>query len=163
MFWGAIVGRNRSSLFPLLGDPDSARGGITARRILSCLQEQLPTIAEPGMIYVQDNAPTHTARIVRNWLHSFAQENGLELLDWPPYSPDLNPIENLWKTLKERICKRYPELSEMPKNDESLQRLCEAAVEIWEEIESSMIKNLVRSMRRRLAAVIAAHGWYTKY
>jgi hypothetical protein len=51
----------------------------------------------------------------------------------------------------------------MPKNDELLQQLYEAAVEIWEEIELSMIKNLVGSIRRRLAAVIAAYGWYTKY
>lgn len=89
---------------PLLGDPESARGGVTARRILSCLQEQLPTIAEPGMTFMQDDSPTHTARIVQRWLRNWLQENGLEMFDWPPYSPDLDPIENLWKLLKEKIC-----------------------------------------------------------
>jgi hypothetical protein len=91
---------NRASLYPLLGDPESARGGVTARRILSCLQEQLPTIAEPGMTFMQDDSPTHTARIVQRWLRNWLQENGLEILNWPPYSPDLDPIENLWKTAK---------------------------------------------------------------
>jgi hypothetical protein len=53
---------------PLLGDPDSARGGITGRYILDYLQENLPTITEPGYIFIQDNAPTHRARIMSLWL-----------------------------------------------------------------------------------------------
>jgi transposase len=44
---------------------------------------------------MQDNARTHTARVVQSWLVPWAEENGIELIDWPLYSPDLNPIENL--------------------------------------------------------------------
>ncbi len=147
----------------MLGDPESPRGGITSRRILECLQDQLPTIAEPDLIFAQDNASTHTARIVQRWLREWAIENGLTIVDWPPYSPDLNPIENLWKLLKERIYERYPELSVAPKNNTSLQRLCEAATEIWEEMADELLEKLIESMPRRLTAVEAANGWYTKY
>jgi transposase len=163
MFWAAFCWVYQSALVPLLGDPESARGGVTARVILDCLIENLPTIAEPGRVFMQDNARTHTARIVQNWLCPWAEENGVSLLDWPPYSPDLNPIENLWKLLKERIIHNHPELSSMPKNDKTLQRLCEAAVEAWHEMDEEILDNLVSSMKNRLEAVIKADGWYTKY
>jgi hypothetical protein len=44
---------------------------------------------------MQDNASIFTARIVKDWL----KEQGIEVLNWPPYSPDLNPIEHAWKRL----------------------------------------------------------------
>lgn len=51
----------------------------------------------------------------------------------------------------------------MPKNDETLQRLCEAAVEAWHEMDEEILDNLVSSMKNRLEGVIEADGWYTKY
>ena len=78
-------------------------------------------------------------------------------------APISTPIENLWGIPKERICKRYPELTYMPKTDEAKQALIAAAIELWEEIEPEVIDNLVNSMKRRMQAVVRAHGWYTKY
>ena len=56
---------------------------------------------------MQDNASIHTAGVVAIWLrdHFIPQ-----LLNWPPYSPNLNPIKHLWARLKEMIYERYPEL-----------------------------------------------------
>ena len=95
MFWAAFSFKIRTALTPLFGDPQSKGGGVTGRIILETLQEHLPTICEPSSIFIQDNAPTHSCKIVQNWLVEWAQENGVELVDWPTYSPDLNPIENV--------------------------------------------------------------------
>ncbi|KAM5527812.1 hypothetical protein FOXYSP1_19685 [Fusarium oxysporum f. sp. phaseoli] len=82
---------------------------------------------------------------------------------WPAYSPDLNPIENLWHILKERICNKYPELAYFPRNQEALEALINAATEVWEEIKPEVLENLILSINRRLQAVIDNDGWYTKY
>ena len=163
MFWAAFSYTRRTTLVALHGDNDSHRGGVTSRQILACLQENLPTICEPGSIFMQDNASTHKARIVQEWLQQWAAENNVTLIHWPAYSPDLNPIENLWKLLKEAIHKHNPELADLPKNNRSLYLLQKAAVEQWEDLKEEILHNLTLSMQRRLAAVIAADGWYTKY
>jgi transposase len=43
------------------------------------------------MMFMQDNAKIHKAKKTIEWF----ENNGIVLLDWPPYLPDLNPIENL--------------------------------------------------------------------
>jgi transposase len=53
---------------------------------------------------MQDNAPVHTARIIKALL----EELGINIMVWPPYSPDLNPIENLWAIMKVKIYQLYP-------------------------------------------------------
>ena len=77
MFWAGFAVGRRTSLIPLFGDEDSVRGGVTSRQILECLQRNLPTIAEPGYFFVQDNASTHTARIVQSWLTGWARDHGI--------------------------------------------------------------------------------------
>lgn len=100
---------------------------------------------------------------MQDWLVPWAEENGIELLDWPPYSPDLNPIENLWSILKQEIYKRYPHYSTLPSNDATKRLLIATATEVWHKIEVKVMRKLVSSMKRRLKAVIRAKGWYTKY
>ncbi len=51
---------------------------------------KLAAVSHP-MVFMQDNAPYHKSRIVMDFL----AENNIETLDWPPQSPDMNPIENL--------------------------------------------------------------------
>jgi hypothetical protein len=66
MFWAAFGERKRTNLVAMKGDPDSAHGGVTARRYIEVLEEYLPTILDFDSLFMQDNASIHTAYIVRD-------------------------------------------------------------------------------------------------
>ncbi len=73
---------------------------------------------------------------------------------WSSQSPDLHPIENLWRELKVRVAKRQP------RNINDLERICK---EEWDKIPPEMCANLVANYKKRLTSVIANKGFATKY
>lgn len=100
--------------------------------------------------FQQDNALQHTSILARHWFHN----HGVSLLDFPPFSPDLNPIENLWGILKARVERRHART--LP----DLERVIQ---EEWEGLDSSLLSSLVASMPKRCQAVIASRGHKTCY
>ena len=67
MFWACFGFGIRTVLVLLEKDPDSARGGVTARVYRDVLDQYLPSILDYDSIFMQDNAPIHTAHIIREW------------------------------------------------------------------------------------------------
>uniref|UniRef100_A0AAZ3PJB8 Tc1-like transposase DDE domain-containing protein n=1 Tax=Oncorhynchus tshawytscha TaxID=74940 RepID=A0AAZ3PJB8_ONCTS len=92
----------------------------------------------------------NTAKTTQEWL----RDKSLNVLEWPSQSPDLNPIEHLWRDLKIAVQRRSPS------NLTELERICR---EEWEELPKSRCAKLVESYPRRLKAVNAAKGDSTKY
>jgi transposase len=102
--------------------------------------------------FQEDNASPHRSKVAT----AFRTKSGLRTLTWPAQSPDLNPIENLWAIIKNRIRNRRNKPSSLPELERLVQRE-------WKAIPRHVIENLVDSMPRRIQAVIAAQGGPTKY
>lgn len=66
-------------------------------------KELLPSLT-PGQVLILDNASFHKSAATRK----LVEEYGCEIIFLPPYSPDLNPIEKYWATMKAKIRELLP-------------------------------------------------------
>jgi hypothetical protein len=78
----------------------------------------------------------------------------LTVMEWPPQSPDFNPIEQLWDHLDRQL--RLKPATNVDKTFATLQ-------DIWSEIAQDVLEVYVNSMSSRCLAVIAAKVGHTKY
>ena len=107
---------------------------------------------DPDMkvVYADDNASPHSSHAVCELMGSL----GIRSINWPPYSPDLNLIENCWSLLKRRV---YANGSRTFRSKEEIEPVIEE--EWWRlQQEDNLFENLYNSMPRRVARVVAARG-----
>ena len=78
----------------------------------------------PYLQFMQDGAPGHAAGVTKDEL----RERGIITIYWPPYSPDLNPIETIWNWMKDWIEERYGDINH------SYDNLRQYVKEAWEAI-----------------------------
>lgn len=148
MVWGAISYDARSRLLHI-------RGTLTGQRYRTEIVEAevVPFLRRlPGATFQQDNARPHVAQ---NVLESLAT-HAIPVLPWPARSPDLSPIEHVW----DMIGRRLTRLPQPPATEDDLWRGIQAA---WADIPQATIQTLIRSMPRRIEAVLRARGGYTRY
>jgi len=80
--------------------------GRGTAQVFKCFLEQLMLASEKPVILVVDGSQIHKAAIVKEYVES--KKEMLELHYLPPYSPQLNPDEQVWKNVKERVAKQLP-------------------------------------------------------
>ena len=148
MLWGCFSAAGTGRLVAIEGKMNAAK----YRDILeeNLFQSALDLRLGRRFTFQQDNDPKHTAKITKEWLRN----NSVTILDWPSQSPDLNPIEHLWRDLKMAVHQRSPS------NLTKLERICK---EEWQRIPKSRCEKLVVSFPRRLMAVLAQKGASTQY
>lgn len=99
---------------------------------------------------LHDGDKRHASEEVTTWLFN----KGVQSLEWPPYSPDLNPIENVWADLKKRVEQRNPA---------NIKQLETVVKDEWKRTNPILLAHLAHSMPQRCRAVIANHGHRTSY
>ena len=77
------------------------------------------------MLFQRDNAKIHAARAVKIWFENEA----VVTVEWPSYSPDLDPVEKIWAVLKHRLNTRHPELVHRGISEEVYDALIQAIIE----------------------------------
>lgn len=140
-------------------DESSSRGGYIANSYIAALDEGLVPYYTPGTIFQQDNARIHLAEIAKD---SF-ETHGVEVVDWPAHSPDMNRIEPVWNMLRLKVLSMFPDLIGMRRSEADWQYFLRCLKEAWNTLDQAKIDSLILSMPRRLEALRKANGWYTTY
>ena len=148
MVWGSFSGRGLGTLVVL---PRNIR--VNQHVYYELLNDHLSDAFERtgAQIFQQDGAPAHTAKSVIQWLNDCEVEF---IRDWSGNSPDISPIENLWRLIKKKLEEK--DVSSVPK--------LEAAIrEAWDNLSLPTLRKLALSVPRRLQSVKKRKGLPTKY
>jgi transposase len=154
--WAAIGVGFKSELvvFPQKQQCIGKRGGVCFKlyRVTAveyterCLKTLQRDAAFRGRVFLQDNARIHTAKHTTRKL----QDMGWKVVeDFPPYSPDLNPIEMLWAVLNRRVAELHPV---------TLSELTDAAVSVWKALQQSEVDSFCRSWQVALQRCVSRRG-----
>jgi hypothetical protein len=151
MVWGAFSGFDKC---PLVFLPQKER---TASHFVQNVYEAALSgfyfmHDEPNnLILMEDGAPIHRSKVPDLWRRA----HGIRKMQWPPNSPDLNPIENVWKIVK-HLLKSH----RRPHDKEEMIQQIEV---VWNEVCLQQLQALIANMPDRMRAIIRAKGGSTKW
>ena len=98
----------------------------------------------------EDNDPKHTSEKAERW----RDEHHVNRISWPAQSPDLNPMENVWAVLKANISNYKPT---------SVKHLIKIIKKEWKSLDNVFAKNLIVSMKNRIALLLSNNGDHIYY
>ena len=146
--WGGIYQRGATQIVIFTGT-------MTATRYCSILEAGLLPFIEAVFPdhhrFQQDNDPKHCSRFAKEFLI----EHGVNWWRTPAESPDLNPIENVWASLKYFLRHQYK-----PRNMESL---IEGIRCFWKSLTPSICQRYIGHLHTVIPIVIAVHGAASGY
>lgn len=117
---------------------------------ISILDDTIVNYYLNNYMYQQDNSPIHKSKKTLEYLNN---KNIKLLNNWPPNSPDLNPIENLWFLLKHKLL-----------NDNITNNNFDECIQLrLNEIKYEHIFNIISCMHLRICQVIQNNGDYINY
>lgn len=152
MVWAGITATGRT---PLVFVPENAK--INARMYLDlilngCLKPWAETqFSGIPWVFQQDSAPAHKARTTQAWLQANVP-GFISTSEWPPYSPDLNPMDFcIWSILENKVCAT---------RHSSVNSLKNALLREWGRIPQSMLRDSIDAFGKRLRLVVQARGGY---
>lgn len=143
--WGAISSKGRLSLV-------FYEGRLDGERYQKLLEDNLIDNADRlyginKWRFVQDNAPCHSKEEVKSWIKTKTKY----LLEHPPQSPDLNPVEQLWGIIKRKIEVRHPK---------NLTELKNLIITEWSKISRELIDRLISHLKNRMKKVLENKGQF---
>lgn len=133
------------------------KANLTATRYTSILDAALVPFVQSSFAgssyrFFQDNDPKHTSR----WAQWYFKEKDINWWPTPPESPDANPIELLWGSMKEAIRNHY--------KPRTLEQLEEAIKDYWcTRVTPVVCTNYIDHLQRVLPAIVAANGQATGF
>ncbi|GBN21764.1 Transposable element Tc3 transposase [Araneus ventricosus] len=102
--------------------------------------------------YQQDAAAIHASNATKNYLNS----KNVTVLEWPPMSPDLNPIENVWGIMSRKVYENGGQFY-------SVNALKTAIESIWYNLEPEILQTSINSVEKRVYNVILRNGKTLNY
>lgn len=151
MIWGAM-GWNFKSLLVIMEKLPGRRGICSKAYLQEVLRPVVFPLFDtlgPEYIYMEDGAKVHKgyARLPR-------LQHNVRGFDWPPSSPDLNPIEKVWRWMKE-------ELNKMPYKPRTKEHLIEVLQGLWDHVNPMDYRRYTERLTCKLEDVIKVRGLAT--
>ena len=148
MVWGCVSAHG-------IGNLPICEGYINAEMFIQVLEQHMLPCKQRlfqgrPCLFQQNNAKPHSQRVTTAWLRS----KRVQVLDWPACSPDLSPIENVWRIMKRKIQQQRPW---------TLEQLKSYIKQEWERIPPTTLQQLVSSVPKCLLSVVKRKGDVTQW
>ena len=148
--YGAFCERGFGTLAVFTGILNAERMCNFYQRVLLITANKFYGTRNRDGLLLEDNDPKHRSRLC-TWKY---HQHGIQQMEWPPQSPDCNPIENVWSLMKARL--KGKTFKNMKQFGAFLQRQ-------WKSFPPEYAQNLSESMASRCARVIEKQGEWIKY
>ncbi|OAP63858.1 hypothetical protein AYL99_03085 [Fonsecaea erecta] len=97
---------------------------------------------------MQDNAPIHKVKKTMKWF----RDQGIPVVEWSPYSPDMSPIEQIWFQLNSLVYEVNPDIDDLSGGeDKAREELGKSLKEAWERIPQNLMLLILSRTPERMS------------